>query len=590
VAWIALAAHMMDMGGMVPGSSAAEATECYQEALRLPPVRLIERHEESVDVWNIIRTNIRSADLIEMDIRSLVIGSAVAEGKIIELLSDMGLAAFEAGTRALLAGAERVLQDRIRAIEDGHYRSTAWIEYGDDVLRMSCDLAVSDHRLLFDLRDAPAQVPHFFNSKDYIIRAHVAMRVRQIVAPGLPFNQALYDVVEIASRKGTIVDCVMPAPIGAAHTDAAIAISAAAGQCLQYAVYASPRAAGREFFTAPALAAYGTGRWTYVEESGQRRVYTLIDGAFSGSPAAEDRDGIDLNSSLIRSGGGLEYADVEILEAAYPILFGERTIATGIHGYGKFRSGAGCREAFRPHGTNSLVGNMTGTRAWFPTGGGAGGLPGATVRFAVRHQGGDVEPVGVHAVGVTLSPGDTFEMQCATGGGFGDPLERDPANVLQDVKEGRLDLLIAEDVYGLAIFADGELDVSATDARRKALRSERLRHARPARCPVTCADAELKSLEDLPLYPGVVQRGELAISECSGAVLALAPGNWLDGCPMLETSIDSRAGGVIARAHLDPRTGRMLYVDVLCEGDRPGMDTLPERWVNAAALASSQVA
>src|SRR5262245_43928327 len=128
VAWVALAAHMMDMGGMVPGSSATEATECYQEALRLPPVRLIERGDECADIWNIFRINVRRSDLIEMDMRSLVIGSAVAEAKLVELVTDMGLEAFRAASNSLLAGVLRVLRERITLLEDGYYFATAWIE------------------------------------------------------------------------------------------------------------------------------------------------------------------------------------------------------------------------------------------------------------------------------------------------------------------------------------------------------------------------------------------------------------------------------------------------------------------------------
>src|SRR5580698_8290931 len=79
IAWVALAAHMMDMGGMVPGSSATQATECYQEALRLPPVRLVRAGVEASEIWEIMRNNIRSAQLVEMDMRSLVIGCNVAE-------------------------------------------------------------------------------------------------------------------------------------------------------------------------------------------------------------------------------------------------------------------------------------------------------------------------------------------------------------------------------------------------------------------------------------------------------------------------------------------------------------------------------
>ncbi|MGB8365948.1 MAG: hydantoinase B/oxoprolinase family protein [Rhizomicrobium sp.] len=586
VGWVALAAHMMDMGGMVPGSSAAAATECYQEALRLPPVRLIRRHEECADIWNIMRINIRSSNLVEMDMRSLVIGAAVAEAKLAELVKAMGLPAFRSAARALLDGAARVLRARIAMIEDGRYRSTAWVEYRDTVLRVPCELRITGDRLLFDLTEAPPQVPYFFNSKEYIIRAMIAPRVRQILASGLPFNQAALDVVEIASRPGSLVNCVMPAPIAAGHTDAAMAVNTAAAQCLQLALLASPGARGREFITAPLLAAYGTGRWTYLDEGGLRRVYTLIDGAFCGSPAAHDRDGIDIKSSLMPGGNQLEYADVEILEAAYPVLFKERRATTGFHGYGQHRSGAGCQEAFGAHGTEALVGNMTGTRAWFPTVGSAGGYPGATMHFAVRRGDGSVEPVGIHAVGVTLAPGDTFEMICASGGGYGDPLDRDPQAVLADLNDRRVDVSTAHDVYGVIFARDGTVDLAATEARRAFLRKDRLRRAQPAVCPMghNSIPPNSDTGPAAPLYPGVIQRGDLAIAEGSGAVLARAPGNWLDGCPMLDMPVDERAGGIIARAHLDPVTGRMLYVDVIRTGDGPSIDVFPERWARALSL------
>jgi N-methylhydantoinase B len=583
VAWVALAAHMLDMGGMVPGSSAAAATECYQEALRLPPVRLIRRHEECGDIWNIMRINIRSSNLVEMDMRSLVIGAAVAEAKLVELVRSTGFAAFRSAAHALIGGAERVLRARIAGIEDGIYRSTAWVEYGDTVLRIPCELHVTGSRLLFDLCAAPPQVPHFFNSKEYIIRAMIAPRVRQILAPGLPFNQSALDVVEIASRSGTVVNCTVPAPIAAAHTDAAMAVNTAAAQCLQLALLASPGAVGREFVTAPLLAAYGTGRWTYLDAAGQRRVYTLIDGAFCGSPAANDRDGIDIKSSLMPGGNQLEYADVEILEAAYPVLFGERRATTGFHGYGRFRSGAGCQESFTAHGTDSLVGNMTGTRSWFPTAGSAGGYPGATMHFAVRRRDGTLVPVGIHAVGVAVAPGDRFEMMCASGGGYGDPLDRAAQAVLGDLRECRVDVETARAIYGVVIDSAGEVDAAATAALRKATRSDRLQRARPPARPtgVNSVPPADKATPDAPLHPGVVQRGSLAVAQDSGAVLAVAPDNWLDGCPVLDLPIDDRAGGIVARAHLDPITGRMLFVDVLRTSDGPSIASCPERWMRA---------
>ncbi len=579
VAWVAIAAHMMDMGGMVPGSSATEATECYQEALRLPPVRLIAGGAECDDIWNIFRINVRSSDLIEMDMRSLVIGTAVAEAKLVELIRDMGVPAFRSAYEALLAGVLRVLRERISLIEDGTYYSTAWIEWGDDVMRVPCNMEVRGDRVIFDLSEAPPQVPSFINSKEYIIRAQIAPRMRQLLAPGLPFNQSILDIVEIICKPGTIVHCVMPAPIGAAHMDAAMAVYTAVGQCMQLALHASPGALERDMATAPALSAYGTGRWSYIDDFGQRRVYTLIDGAFSGSPAASMDDGIDIKSSQIPGGNQLEYADVEILEASYPLLFLERRATDGTHGYGRYRSGLGCQESFQAHNTETLVGNMTGTRAWFPTGGAAGGYPGATMRFAMTKADGTFEPVGIHQVGVALAPGDTFEMYCASGGGFGDPLDRDPQAVARDLAENRLVAKVASEIYGVEFASDGALDLAATEARRDAMRGERLARARPAARPVDGIAPGDEPQE--PFYPGVAQHGNLAVSEWSGAVLAVAPDNWLDGCPVLDMPIDERAGGTVARAHLDPASGRMLYVDVIRQSDGPSIAICPDRWALA---------
>ncbi|MBU6267790.1 MAG: hydantoinase B/oxoprolinase family protein [Sphingomonadales bacterium] len=580
VAWVALAAHMMDMGGMVPGSSAPMATECYQEALRLPPVRLIAQRVECADIWAILRTNIRSSDLVEMDMRSLVIGGAVAEAKLVELVREMGRDGFVAAGRALVDGAESVLRARIGALEDGVYRATAWIEYGDDVLRMPCEMRVNGDRLVFDLTGAPPQVPKFFNSKPYIVRAMIAPRLRQILAPGLPFNQSALTVTEIESTPGTLVDCTLPAPIAAAHTDACMAVNTAAAQCLQLALQASPDALHRDAVTAPLLAAYGTGRWTYLDERGARRVYTLIDGAFCGSPAAAGRDGIDIKSSLMPGGNQLEFADVEMLEAAYPVLFRERKATTGFHGYGRQRSGTGCEESFTAHGTETLQGNMTGTRAWFPTLGSAGGFPGATMRFAVRRVDGTIDPVGIHQVGVSVAPGDRFEMICASGGGHGDPLDRDVAAVAADLAQSRVDPGTASAVYGAVIVA-GTLDEAATAARREAMRRERLAQARAAARATGLVDAAGGQAGDLPLHPGVVQRGNRAVAVVSGAVLAVAPGNWLDGCPLLDARIDERVGGLYTRAHLDPLTGRTLHVDVIRAGDPPCIAVMPARWVKA---------
>jgi hypothetical protein len=213
-------------------------------------------------------------------------------------------------------------------------------------MRMPCTLEVRGDRLIFDLTEAPPQVPHFINSKEYIIRAQIAPRMRQLLAPGVPFNQSVLDGGrnrQQARQPGQLHDA--GADRRGAYGRGDGGLYGRRDNAFSSRNMPRPaRPAGRRssLRRSPLTA---TGRWTYIDDFGKRRVYTLIDGAFSGSPAAGDRDGIDIKNSQVPGGNQLEFADVEILENAYPLLFVERRATSGIHGYGRFRSGAGYQGA-----------------------------------------------------------------------------------------------------------------------------------------------------------------------------------------------------------------------------------------------------
>jgi N-methylhydantoinase B len=576
VAWVALAAHMMDIGGMVPGSSAVLATECIQEALRLPPVRLVRQDEEASNVWEIIRNNIRTPDKVEMDIRSLVIGGHVAGRKLVELIGEFGPDVYAALGRTLIDSTRDVLRERIGHIEDGAYTALAGVEFREDLLTIPCTLTVAGDRIEFDLSQAPPQVPHFINSKSFTISAVAMAGIRCLLAPGLPVNQAIYDVIELKTVPGSIVDSVFPAPIGAAHMDCAMAVSSAMAQCLQLAIHASPDAWGREYNTAPPNFAYATGRWSHAGPRGARQVFTLLDGAFWGSGAAHDRDGVDLHRNLVPTGTAMENADIEILETAYPLLFRWRSGRLSSGGYGEYRGGAGCTVSFTVHHADDLVGNLTGSRSWFPTGGAAGGLPGGLTRYSVRHADGTEEPVDVHAVGLRIAPGDQFQLMASAGGGFGDPLDRPLDRVAADIGDGRLEGDAASEVYGVEFALDGTLDADASERRRNAIRQDRLARSAP---PARPADgAPPGDLEALPLYPGVVQRGAYAVAERSGAVLAIAPGDWLEGCRVIETAINNAGRDLVTRAYIDPVSGRQLFFETVGPGVGRSVQVAPARW------------
>jgi N-methylhydantoinase B len=276
-------------------------------------------------------------------------------------------------------------------------------------------------------------------------------------------------------------------------------------------------------------------------------------------------------------------ADVEVLESWYPMLIEERRVRRGRNGVGAHRSGGGSQLRFRPHGTDHLVGQMLGLREWLPTEGLAGGFPGATGVFLRHHADGTAERISNKAADVVLRDGESFEFRCASAGGFGDPVDRDPASVAADVVSGLISVDEAEELYGVVLDSDQRVDPEATGRRRADVVADRLARAvAPIRA---LTDADVTGLADgdtFPITPGVVQRGSVAFAAVSDAPLAVAPHHWTDGCPVLETRLSDVGPNIIVRAYLDPRSGRSLYVEALPAGEPRGFEVAPRRWRDAA--------
>jgi len=581
VAWAALSSHLMDIGGMVPGSFAPAATECFQEGLRIPPVRLFRADVEVTDVWDLVRTNIRLATQGEMDLRSLVAGCHVAQERIAVLAESMGVEDFAAGIAMLLESCATEMRRRIGMIADGTYEAVNWAEWGEEFFRIPCTLVVDGERLVFDYTGTAPQAPHFFNSKLYIIESGLGQSIGWMLAPDLPFSQGLFDPMELRCPEGTVVSSIAPAPVNAAHIHVAKVAYETGVECLRLALAASPDAPARQYLTGwQAGTAMGVSTWTTVDGSGKQEVFLLQEGAKSGSSGGVGKDGIDLAWSLIGADFPTGFTDIEMWEAWYPVTVFEKRSRLGPNGTGEFRSGAGCQMVVGPRGVDHMTGMMLGIRRWLPLNGAAGGWPGATNEFLVHHADGTAEEVGAQDFDVVVQAGERFEVRSASGGGFGDPLNRDAHQVARDVEHRRIDRADAESVYGV-VFADGvEPDLAATAERRHELFADRLHRSQPPIRPLSATDIKRLATEGdpLPFYPGVVQRGPVAFSDSTGAVLAIAPDHWTDGCRVLEEPCDREGPPVVIRSYLDPVSGRSLYVEAVPAGEPRSFRSSPRRW------------
>jgi N-methylhydantoinase B len=324
--------------------------------------------------------------------------------------------------------------------------------------------------------------------------------------------------------------------------------------------------------SAPAAIGWAMMTWSFERDGQTPASFIHTDGVFGGSPAGDDRDGIDLSTALVGTQSSFELSDVEILEAAYPILIEERNTARGDHGLGAFRSGSASHEILRPHGVERLTGTMISTCGSVPNPGMAGGGPGTRSRLRLLRPDGGSEEVPLQAMGVPLAEGDRFELQGPTGGGFGDPLWRPAELVANDVRRGRISAEEAERFYAVDCG-----DPARTERLRSDRRTDRLAKATPPARPGPAGKPP--PADAVPLFPGVVQAGSLAIAEASGAVLAEAPYPWTDGCCTLdEENVGANGYVVRMRSYLDPVSGRRLHHEILQPDGTSLFECSPDRW------------
>jgi N-methylhydantoinase B len=574
VGWVAMSAHMIDMGGLAPGSFAPAATECYQEAFRIPPVRVITGGEDLAEVWDLLRTNVRMSDIVEMDMRALVAGTHVAQEKLTEVGESYGAAGFVENLHQLHDLTEREMRRRIASLADGRYRLTGWTEWEQELYRVPCALIVDGERLIFDFDGASDQAPHFFNSKPYIVLSCLMAHLAWTLARDLPFTGGLFAPMEVRCPEGTIVNARPPAAIAASHMHVAQIASAVALQCVRLALAASPDYEGERHLAATnANGLMGASTWSGLDRDGRPSSWLIMEGNWPGGPARISRDGHDQCMYPAGAARGTIGADIEVMESTYPILVHERRLRRGVNGAGEHRSGAGCEMSFSPYGTSGgMSGQMLGMRRYLPQEGMAGGRPGATTEFVITRRDGTREPVSITAAGVPLEEGDVFEFRCASGGGAGDPLFRPLDAVDDDVRAGRLEVDDARTAYGAEVG-----DPAATEARRAQLLADRLAAASPAARPVDPSVA-VPDVPAVPLYHGVVRRGTVAVAEGSGAVLAVAPDHWTDGCPVLVEHMPGDGPAREIRTYLDPLSGRALYVEAAPAGEPRTFEMSPATW------------
>lgn len=489
VAWTGASLHAIDTGGPTAGQVQLDAADIHGEQPLFGPIKVVERGRFRRDVEQTYLKNSRLPELLALDLRAKVAAVDVIRRRLGDAFAEFGVETVLAGMADIIDYTEQRLRARLRELPDGTWRHRGYIEFGDDVYDCHVTMTKAGERLTFDFSETADQAPAVINCTEHGLRGGVLAAVLVYLCWDIPWSPAaVRRVVDVKSRPGTLVHAQWPAGVSKSTTTGIWEVRNLASITIGKMLAASDRHRGRAMAGWQGVKAleelFGT------DDQGRRFGGPLLDGMAGGGGALPDRDGIDTggHTSSLRA----TIANVESYEFRYPILYLYRRQTVDSGGPGMFRGGAGVSMMYTAHGVREIDTKILHTfGVEQPESPGlCGGLPSTTNQFLILRDSdlrerfargelpaelgeieGDLEVFGAYA-STSMTDRDVYRVVSMGGGGYGDPLERDPARVLDDIERLLVSEEWAERIYGVVV-RDGAIDDRATQARRAVIRDER---------------------------------------------------------------------------------------------------------------------
>lgn len=453
-------AHHSDVGGLAPGSTAIHASDIHQEGLRLPWLRLYADGRPEEALFAVIERNTRQPVQVLGDLRAQVSACAVAERGLLGLLQRFGAEQLRPSFELILDQAERLMRGFIRDIPDGRYRATEWIDgLGEQPqpLRIEVCVTVQGDEIEIDFAGTAAQVPAAINCPIAMVRSSAFCAIRCVTSPDIPNCDGYMRPVRIHAPRGTILNPDEPA-------------ACAARGVMGYRVFDVIMSALAQVVPQRVVAA-GEGGPTLFSCGGRHagRPFVLTEVMVGTWGARAQRDGIE---GISNPAANLSNQPAELIEAELPLEVVRYGMVRDSGGAGRQRGGLAYVREFRLL-TEEAVFTTRADRRDHPPYGLAGGRPGGgSVNELIGPQGCRSLPT-MPMEALVWRLGDVFRHVSAGGGGFGDPLTREPAAVLDDVLDDKVSVQAARDGYGVVIDLSRRcVDEAATADLRARLRAD----------------------------------------------------------------------------------------------------------------------
>ena len=460
-AWAAVKGHQADIGGAVAGGYNPNAREIWQEALRITPVKVIEKGKIRRDVWDLIFANIRYP-IVEEDIKAQIGGCAVGERLIQSLLERYGADNLRAHIDLLFNSTEQMVRAEIERIPDGCYEGESWMYYDGfhkgSKFKIKVAVTVKGDEIFFDYTGTDGQTEGFANAPLGASVSAIILTFLMLIDPNIPHNDGLTRPLHIHIPEGTFLNARFPA----ATTFGNSITGPNADAILKAFSKALPNRVTAGWNRMLALAVSG-----HDPRVNRPYVDILFNALKGGSGAMRNYDGYD-HIGLINCAGGILAQDPEMFELQTPNIIVKHEYAPDSAGAGRWRGGLGVETIIRFEGENSKGvvfgdGIDTDARAFGLFGGKPGSLNEMEFSFADgrRHKPQSKELIA------DIPKGTVLRQVAGGGGGYGDPLQRPVEQVAKEVRNGILSIMKAKEDYGVVVDRETlEIDRAKTQQLR----------------------------------------------------------------------------------------------------------------------------
>jgi N-methylhydantoinase B len=423
VAFAGSIAHKADVGGAVPGSTSANATELYHEGLLVPPIKIWDAGRHVPDVERIILTNSRQPELVRGDMQAQIAVTQMGAARVKDLCARFGTGDVTGAFAAILAGAAEELRGALARLPQGQASAEGLLDSDgvivDRPLKLAVTVAVKDGTATFDFSASDPQAKGPVNLRPSMVEACVFYSLIGSLGPKLHFNDGMRDVVRLVFAPRTITNAEPPAPVSNYQMVNLKLVDVILEALAQF----NP---ARAIANAGSSSALGIA-WSKGRPGQSTMQYEILGSAYGGGMGHDGASGTATHLS------NLHITPIEILESEFPCRIVRFELVADSGGAGQWRGGLSLQREYELLEDASVIRRFDKTR--FPPDGLAGGKAGEASRFVVR-LGTDQEHATPASGRYEMKAGERFLLQSAGGGGYGDPRRRDRAAVARDVAEG----------------------------------------------------------------------------------------------------------------------------------------------------------